>query len=565
MIKFILLIVAPLFILTATFQNCSEPQISVVPPQPMSSTLAGKFCSQPPSNESGNVNFIFLIDMSGSNIYEASVINKGTDVPGERFDAVDAFFSEECLKKYTNKRFAIIGFSSEILVPLNSTCTADALTKDINIAKGQVQSLRDIQQNIINRNYAYTSNLNPMKNTYYKKALDCMNNVLDSQLSALTDDEKKTQSYLTFFITDGEPTDNNSLGLSITESNVENAVVAFNNYFNSSLAKYLELTNKQAGGGRLQPVIYGFNRINEVGKKLAQGVLNNIAEKGDSLLVSTDRVNELKLCDILTAGLKQPYIVRKFGVVNLTAKMIKGQLYADSDMDGIIDLDEENLGFDPTRRRSRVNGNQLLDGLCFGLKAKKCPAQLACGPSNALGFNSCDIASYSMTDGVDTDKDDIPDIIEVLKGTLPNHNDAFSNNDGDTLPLHEEIAIGRDPFFKDDGLDRSFLLQYSHYKSPESLIECPANQQAWTFQIDHVPTIPTLATNNTFDEDVKIQFLNHEKDENIILVYYIIKKVNEDSDQGGLLFGHFVKVKYPEILQDEDREFELLGEIDGDF
>ena len=39
-----------------------------------------------------------------------------------------------------------------------------------------------------------------------------------------------------------------------------------------------------------------------------------------------------------------------------------GEYHSDSDIDGILDVDESDLGYDSTNPRSQVNG--VLDGIC---------------------------------------------------------------------------------------------------------------------------------------------------------------------------------------------------------
>ncbi len=556
-----------LFVLLAfgIYQNCSDVQLKKIQ-EPSQGNLSGMLCSAPPNLGGDNFNFVFVIDMSGSNLYEGGVINRGTDYEGQRFKVLEEFLKEDCLADYKNKRFAVVGFSDEILnLDKGKGCNATALTDDLEKVRGQIDELRKIQEDVVKANLPEMDSRNPMSETYYKKALDCVNSIVDGQLQAQPDEKKKEFSYLTFFVTDGAPTDNNSLGLSITIDNVDKAIDKFNDFFKPSLERYRQLANSIAGGGRLQPVLYGYERLNDVKKRLAEGVLGYFANYGESQVKTIDQIADLNLCDLLKFGLRQPYTIKKFGVVNLTALMEKGYLKADSDMDGLADEMEEELGFDPTKRRSLVNENEVIDGLCFGVSAQECQVRQVCGTSNPLGINVCDAEAFGLNDGIDSDRDDIPDLVEMLKGTNPNVDDTLSNNDGDELYLHEELAVGRSPTFNDRGIKPELLLQFANAKSVKPLAPCTREQESWNYEIQHIPLIPVVATNNTYVEDRKLAFLNHAENENVILVYYIIKKVNDQVASANELFGKFVKIDYVTGARTELGEFERLGVVDGDF
>jgi hypothetical protein len=182
-----------------------------------------------------------------------------------------------------------------------------------------------------------------------------------------------------------------------------------------------------------------------------------------------------------------------------------------------------------------------------------------------MGLNACDLESYGLTDGIDSDQDDIPDLVEILKLTRPNVDDTMFNNDGDELYLYQEIAVGRSPNYKDDNVSPLTLMEYTNNKSPTPLNGCPENQESWSYIIDQVPLVPTIATNNIYEADLRLDFLNHDTDENIIFIYYIIKELNNSDASTSLLFGKFIKVNYDTGEKQELSEFKQLGVVDGEF
>ncbi|MCB0422981.1 MAG: VWA domain-containing protein [Bdellovibrionales bacterium] len=535
------------------FQNCSDVSIAPIeqPQVVAKSTTSGSFCSTPPQLDGDILNVIFVLDMSGSNI------EYPTDLPGKRFDVIENFVDMDCANKNAGNKFAIIGFSDKTFLE----CSAAAL-KSPNLVKPDIANLKQIQESDVAIRDGGGNPLN-MTQTHYLKGVDCASNIISSHISDLPEEEKQRNAYLVFFLTDGVPTDYG------TPSQVRIDQVK-----STLSAKFDDLHEfgRATAGFRLQPILYGKDKLADIRPDQlgwAEDIINFLAEKGDSIPRTVNDVNDIPFCETLKSGRKTQFVVREFAVTNLTAVMKQGRLLADSDMDGLSDDEEIERGFDPTRPRSSRSGNLLLDGLCpKGLPAHQCPLRETCQNANFFGLTDCDLGTYSLTDGIDTDRDDIPDIIELLKGSSPNNVDLIKNLDGDSLTLVEEILrYGRDPNFPDDHLDPSVLLDYTHTISPTPIGECPVNQESWTYKINSLPLVSTLKTSPDDRVSSQIPFLKHEADKNIVLIYYIVGKSNEIAEERPIryIFGKFLEVDLQSSKVTELTEFMNMGKINGNF
>ncbi len=532
------------------YQNCSNVNLTKLPLPLQNLKSQGAFCSALDTSADDVMNVIFIVDMSGSNLNIGTA--PGTDRPGLRFDVIENFIKDPCINKNPNNKFTVIGFSAD---RFGGTCSKTNLVNPAN-ALAQLDSLRLIQETDLNDPTPAN-----MTSTNYSKGLQCAESIMKSHVASLPSAEKSKNIYLSYFLTDGLSTDvdiSNSTYVADTKALLE-----------PQLNSMSDVGNNQAGGFQLQPILYGEDKIPNAAVNLpkAYSILEFMAEKGDSFRVSVANVNEIKLCDLLSSGKRTKYTVKEVGVINLNALMSKGMVVADSDMDGLSDEEEMKRGFDPQRARSRVQGNELLDGLCpAGAPASGCPLSINCGLPNELGLTKCDLAAHGLTDGLDSDADYIPDYVEILKGSSANTYDRMNNVDGDSWPLYREIAFGRDPKYPDDNVPSNYLLSYTHQLLQQPLEGCPLNQESWYFRVDNLPLIPTYPTIVDDNIGLKSPFLMHEENENVIFVYYIVRKANENENlpSTAILYGQFVNISLNNPVLNLG-EFKKLGDIDGIF
>lgn len=537
--------------LSSLILGCGNIKVTPMIDNPISQAMSdGGFCSMPQGSSNNAIKMLFMVDMSGSNI---AIGNKpGTDLSMQRLEVIENFMSQPCANQNPNNKFGVIGFSYSTF---GAICKREIFGTAAEV-RTQLISLRNIQtaaaQDPVNEQ--------TMTETYYAEGFRCAQSIVADDVNKTADALRKNTGYMIYFLTDGVPTDRLT---GSGDSDIQGVQRMITPLLDDMIAN-----GDRAAGLRISPILYGESLLPPNDVPRAHAILDFIADRGGSFTTSVDKAKDIDFCLLLKSGTKTKFTVKKFGVANLTALMRQGRLLADSDMDGIPDIDEVARGFDPTRARSGVNGNQLLDGVCpKGLTASQCHVFTGCSAPNSMGLSSCDISALGLTDGLDSDKDGMPDLLEIVKGTQANYDDRFNNIDGDSRVLMDEIAVGSDPFYPDDNLPPELLISFSQRLAAQPIMGCDANQESWTFHIDNVPLVPTLAT--VVDDPIssQVEFLKHGVNENVLFIYYIVGKANDNaaSPTPARLYGQFVKALYGKSLNVSPGVFTFMGEINGIF
>lgn len=534
------------------FQNCGE--VKIAPNNASSYTITsvgGEFCSLATVADDVYVNFIFVVDMSGSNVRRLTgsqfIADGASDPAGVRFQMIRDFINSDCIKNKDRARFAVYGFSADVMpTPRSSVCNFNRLV-DVAQVDEQIAGLESIQSS---EPRPPSQTVQSMGSTVYEKSFDCAKDIVQSHIGSLTLETKKNHSYQVMFLSDGAPTDSSG-NPSSNFSPIYTAVES------------LQTLAATGGGAIVQPVLYGANLLTPAERERAENVMREIAKRGDSLESAVTDPTQINFCELFTAGRRTPFIVTSFGVINLTAKMKSGRLLPDSDMDGILDSEEIPRGFNPSYPRSLVDGNQVLDGVCR-FNANQCMPH-TCGSPNKMGLTDCETVELSLTDGLDTDIDGIPDYVEFLKGLHPGIDDANVDVDGDGMINGKEISVGRDPSYSDSGIDTSMLISVQRRLSSEPTSTCPAHQERWVFSVANIPLVPTLASMAAAGDPVTptLSWMSHGPGENVILVYYAVQEQNAIETVPATIYGKYFKMKEGQAI--ELTQFEKLGVVNGVF
>lgn len=445
------------FALLAIFQNCSQSArltLNVGPSQEVliSSTLKDRFCGNNQLNSVDTLNVIFVVDMSGSNTdcapnlpgysvpsnqlpatclaYNGPVRGttaktevSATDPTAERLRIVEDFLRQTCGNANPNSRFAVLGFSREKISM--GSCDKDLL-KPANdpLLTQQINSLRTVQTNWMNYYYGpYTAAWNnpnyvwsngppqpfpnpPMMETNYLTGLDCAKQIIDSKAASLSAADKTKNSYFVMFLTDGLPSDQpfaaadpyNAASFQTRKTSIANLV--------RSMVDMARIEAK-AQTVSVLPIYYGVNALNSLGTLAATAraqvdeMMTAMAAAGETNQpTAVQNVGDIRLCELMSSGRRTQTDVLRFGVVNLTARLVNGKLMADSDMDGFTDEEELQYGFDPAHARSDlprpVPRTQIIDGLCpRGVPYTSCPRIVQCVRPNLTGVGACDLQVFS--------------------------------------------------------------------------------------------------------------------------------------------------------------------------
>lgn len=148
-------------------------------------------------------------------------------------------------------------------------------------------------------------------------------------------------------------------------------------------------------------------------------------------------------------GAYSNFTVDSLFTINLNLLPRGNNLVLDSDGDGVSDQDEISYGTDPLKRRS--HGDHL-DSICLDLSfGTQCSEiNTVCDSErNGFGISDCDWKALNLDllyghpqQGLDSDKDSIPDILEILRGTRPEESDQLQDPDHDLINNLTELLQG---------------------------------------------------------------------------------------------------------------------------
>ena len=186
------------------------------------------------------------------------------------------------------------------------------------------------------------------------------------------------------------------------------------------------------------------------------------------------------------------YTLENFIPVSLGLKNEKLEIQPDSDFDGLTDLEEEKYGFDKYNPRSTGG---ILDSVCFKYtNTSDCSnLNLKCN-HQPIGFalNNCeselsgiDLAGNHPTNGLDTDKDGIMDLIEIIRGTDPLVADSFADSDNDQRTNLDELLSGANLSYYDESISEVHKMQFSSRKVEDPL----CSGEKWEIEVKHLPWI----------------------------------------------------------------------------
>jgi hypothetical protein len=189
--------------------------------------------------------------------------------------------------------------------------------------------------------------------------------------------------------------------------------------------------------------------------------------------------------DFLAVDVDRPgsrLLLRQLVVMNTNALLRGKAPEADSDGDGLTDVEEAKLGTDPLKYDT--DGDGVGDGIEVRLASpgsefdplvftafKQCVTIPDPTADHDLdGLDDCEEAVL-RTDPylVDSDRDGIPDLVEVRLGGNPLVDDRLVDSDGDGIANGEEVARGLDPWTNDSDRDLDYGYQYRTVDQGETI------------------------------------------------------------------------------------------------
>jgi len=276
----------------------------------------------------------------------------------------------------------------------------------------------------------------------------------------------------------------------------------------------------------------------------AQGLLNNLATQ---------------VCSTIQASMRENYQFQNYMAVNLTARMVQGELKADSFMDGITDDARSSA-----TSTARNNPKHVLNSLWLSRPDLQ-NSSFTCTPTTfyGLGLNDCDVKfmklmTSSPVTAIDSNQNSILDFIEILKGSNPLLANSNVTLGADHLPLIYAIGNGYDV-----DSDNSV-----HVPNPNDLMRaqftyvsggshCARGEDTMNAQLTNIPLVHTQAYN---DGQTGPLSLSHAQDENVIAIIYTATPAGALNGASSQTFVALFRVPYGNVQQKhiQPGEFILL-------
>ncbi|MCB0385805.1 MAG: hypothetical protein KDD43_10470, partial [Bdellovibrionales bacterium] len=509
--------------LAALLFSCSD--VRLVPPQyedlvsQADFVISSSICPQTDLKPAKNTKFVFMIDMSVSNIggwdhrtgpegqrmsyWDPS---KNSDIDGLRFDYIKEFLNG-CGAQQGNE-FAIMGMSHTAGTIVQSgnkkSLSCNSEFGSSSSASSVVDSFKQAQREERpwyeqwTEHYLTSSDWpGSLGATSYNSALSCSENLIAEELTS--DRHIGTDYYHLFMISDGTPNDGYSKGCNrLPEAERRECYLSGIEDYTSYLMQLGIAKNKTM---RIHGISYGPN------PSAQSEFLNTIARYGNTgKAIELSNVADFPeaLCRAVASQAAVDYQADFVMAINLSTLRRNNKLVADSDMDGLSDEEETAKGFDPKVARSSA-ANGVLDGICARLGGpdlcRHKRDKITCDPSvvNSTGLSECDIkilgldkVSQGPSQGLDSDGDGMPDLVEILKGTDPGFADMSEDPDGDGMATRAEILAGTDPFGKEGPLNlaETSRIHTEYAGQVEGDPDC--NFGAWQMRLEHIPVAPNL-------------------------------------------------------------------------
>lgn len=300
------------FCIIAVFISaCSDVRLQPIPPGKINIQSSGEFCTQSPDAIKRYTKLMFVMDKSGS--------NQTTD-PGanKRAGSLERFYNDNKDKDYL--RWGMISFrdpgtKAEIGGEQDPIFVGED-PADEQTVREAIDSLRRGDNG----------------GTPYGAALALTQKAIETDLRAYPDEDN---TYMVFFVSDGEPTDGARDEASLR-------------------ALVRNITQLSPGKVFLSTGYYDAGNAN--GTAISR--LRAMAEEGNGKFVNFRDTDDFDFNELIVGGpTKEPWQVKNFVVYNLNASVCEdGKIDTDSDADGLCDKDEVKYGLDPTKRFSKPGG-----------------------------------------------------------------------------------------------------------------------------------------------------------------------------------------------------------------
>ena len=563
-----------IFFVTSFYQNCSKRTLWLSePPSEVAFSevdLKTSICSEVSFLDNENNNFLFILDMSTSNIgdFRKEMMNfggqehpihywdpsLGTDIHGARFKAIENFITS-CAKSSNNK-FAVIGFAEEAGQiqydprnrpylscgdPISFKSKEEAINDLHRFQKAEQSEARYYSQ-WVNRFYDEEASHRSLalRWTSYSEAAECANKIIYKDL--LGSFEEQIDSYQILFISDGRPRDSENVTHSCKDLTGKEQDECYVKTATAPFKKSIQDVGAIRRRVNILTVAYGLNDREDL--KFLDAIAS-VQRSGGTKELDNFEENTDALCSLILSQFGVETHSDSLMLTVLSLRQRGGQYHSDSDMDGLLDDDESILGYDPTHPRSQVQG--VLDGICEKIggiaHCHRAMEQITCHANSLMrgGFSDCDIKilkhhwkELNLDDSSDWDKDGVPNFIEIVKGTEPVIDDMNNDPDNDSLSTRFEIMRSKNPFehekFSSPHLPQVLIRNESSEEAPQ------CSQKVRHLILERVPFVESQFVGTGMSTE-----LLHRVDEHVVAIFSTRKSQNYLLLDKGTI-GKFVKL-----------------------
>jgi hypothetical protein len=566
--KFVILFIFILSVFLVPFQNCSKIPITAMsrPPDPTpiaKMDITAQSCVNAKSLLPEKTKFVFIIDLSRSNLgeffnddylfngnlttgkkYKFFDTNLGTDPDGKRFDTLKNFI-ETCGSQDADTEYSIIGFSDAAGVVKTSgsskifqcepqfyhNTTAiqkiDELKAVAQAEKTVYASFKKPTKPLLSVNKA---EIDPLlsKQTNYVAATECLSQTIENDLMT----SNAAINYQVFFVSDGAAV---AKSTGCEETTVADKIKCYTDKMDESLNYTMKLASALLKNIRIHAIYYTKSGERDSIIESYMKYLSSVGQTRDPInlgnVADAAAAGKNPFCDLLSVDKSIIYKTNSIVGINTNRIQIGPVLKLDTDADGITDDLEESVYFsDPTNARSMVPG--VLDGICKILGGREAclteKEKISCNASlmNQFNMSDCDVRILKLEQfsinpnlaGIDSDNDNIPDYVEILKGLNPMTADSNQDTDSDGLTNLEEISTGRDPFVPDQNMAPllSFNLSFS-----DTIQGC--DNGGWTYNLNSLTTTEGHNEILLYFKTISQNSVNSSEFKNFVLNYNFSK------------------------------------------
>lgn len=436
-------------LLALTTLGCSDVELRKLSKQAVfeRNRIVGKICAPPYLDLDVPYRVLFVIDTSLS--------NEWNDPEKRRVEAVREAINTHIHNE--NVSFGVITFSDvprvQTLSFTRDLVVLDGATKHIGVAQG---------------------------GTNFSDTLWVAKSFILEDLNSMPPLQAARTHYLVFWLSDGFPT----IGTTEPASILPMA------------ATWSELLAERVAEFKLHTAFLGAKHGSEDEEKeavAAQELLEGMAQHGGGTFTDIPEGQAFSF-EIDPAPMRALFQLQSVVLSNRHALFSERGPVADSDADGISDLEEETLGLMPTE--ADTDGDGYRDGVELRLAGAFDPLLYNEGCEGGLedsdldGLRDCEeVALNTMPNNQDTDGDMLPDGLEVLAGGSPFDDDASFDRDHDGLPDQSEVRWHLDPKRPTDpALVDNWSYRYEVRELPREVIDGPS---CYELRIDNVVMVPT--------------------------------------------------------------------------